>query len=191
MPANSSNAYTFDRVFRLAMGIALLSALIYAVSFLSDVLIPFAIAFLLAYLLNPLVDFMQTRLRVRNRALTVLLCLIVVVGCFVGLASILIPLVLGEFREMGRLLTEVLNDSRIDERAMEYLAADLWNQIKEIATHHDVQTFFKSDSLTEVMSATARKILPGLWGIFSGAISVIIGVVGVAIILLYLVFHSA
>ena len=56
---------------------------------LYGILLPFFVSFLLAYVLDPVVGFVQNRCRVRNRALAVLVTLLVVVGVLVGAVAAL------------------------------------------------------------------------------------------------------
>ena len=56
---------------------------------LYGVLLPFFVSFLLAYVLDPIVGFIQTKCRVRNRALAVFVTLLLAVGIVVGAISAL------------------------------------------------------------------------------------------------------
>ena len=51
---------------------------------LYGVLLPFFVSFLLAYIMDPVVGFVQTKCRVRNRALAVLVTLVLAVGIVAG-----------------------------------------------------------------------------------------------------------
>ena len=51
---------------------------------LYGVLLPFFVSFLLAYILDPVVGFVQTKCRVRNRALAVMVTLVLAVGIVAG-----------------------------------------------------------------------------------------------------------
>lgn len=56
---------------------------------LYGVLLPFFVSFLLAYVLDPVVGFVQTKCRVRNRALAVMVTLVLAVGIVVGAVAAL------------------------------------------------------------------------------------------------------
>ncbi len=56
---------------------------------LYGVLLPFFVSFLLAYILDPVVGFVQTKCRVRNRALAVMVTLVLAVGIVVGAVAAL------------------------------------------------------------------------------------------------------
>ena len=81
---------TFDRFIRWAGAILLVIAVLFLVNYLAGVLLPFALAWLFAYLLYPTVCFVQHRLRVRVRALAILVTLIGVVVLFGGILYFII-----------------------------------------------------------------------------------------------------
>ena len=56
---------------------------------LYGVLLPFFVSFLLAYVLDPVVGFVQTKCRVRNRVLAVMVTLVLAVGIVVGAVAAL------------------------------------------------------------------------------------------------------
>lgn len=56
---------------------------------LYGVLLPFFVSFLLAYILDPVVGFVQTKCRVRNRALAVMVTLVLAVGIVAGAVAAL------------------------------------------------------------------------------------------------------
>ena len=56
---------------------------------LYGVLLPFFVSFLLAYILDPVVGFVQTKFRVRNRALAVMVTLVLAVGIVAGAVAAL------------------------------------------------------------------------------------------------------
>ena len=66
---------TFDKFIRWA-GIALIVfAVLYMVNYLSEVLLPFFIAWFFAYLLYPVVKFIENKLHIKVRALSIILAM--------------------------------------------------------------------------------------------------------------------
>ena len=65
--------YTFDRVVRLVIALAVFVVLALLVKKLSGVLLPFLIGWLLAYLIHPLVKFVQYKMKVGNRGLSIMI----------------------------------------------------------------------------------------------------------------------
>ncbi len=183
---SENRLYTLDRLVRICITAGLLWGLVWLMGYLSDVLIPFAVALLLAYLINPLVALVQKK--VPNRFAAVFISLIGLLAAAVFLAWLIIPMVVSETAHMGRVLSEVLTSSDLAERASKILPPDLWQAVKDFAARKEVQDFFKADNFWKIAESVARKVLPGVWGIISGTASFIIGLVGLAVIGLYLVF---
>jgi predicted PurR-regulated permease PerM len=181
-----SKPYTFDRVIRITLTVGLLCGLVWLLGYLSDVLIPFAVALLLAYLINPLVVLVEKK--VKNRTAAVLLSLILIAVMAVSLGGLIIPMMVGEIAQMGRVLSEVANNSDLAERAAKFLPPDLWQALKDYAANKEVQDFFKTDSFWKIGKIAAQKILPGVWGLITGTASLLMGLVGLSVIGLYLVF---
>lgn len=178
--------YTLDRIVRIFITVGLLGGLVWLLGYLSDVLIPFAAALLLAYLINPLVLLIQKK--VKNRAVAVFISLFAVLIGVTFLAWLLIPMITKEIAHMGKILTAVVGNSDLAERAAKHLPPDLWQAVKDYAARKEVQDFFKTENFWSIAEGVTRKILPGVWGVIAGTASFIMGLVGLAVIGLYLVF---
>ncbi len=178
--------YTFDRVIRIAITVGLVWGLVWLLGYLSDALIPFAIALLLAYMMNPLVLLIQKK--IPHRLFAVFISILIVIGLFVCIVWLVIPMIIGEITHMGRLLSDLVNNADIAERAARRLPPDLWQAVKDYAARQDIQELFKTENFWKIVEAAARKILPGVWGIIAGTATFIMGLVGLAVIGLYLVF---
>ena len=181
-----SKPYTLDRLIRIGITVGLLCGLVWLLGYLTDVLIPFAVALLLAYLINPLVLLVQKK--VTNRVAAVFISLFAILAFVVFLAWLLIPIVVNEVAHMGRILSEVVTKSDLADRAAKLLPPDLWQAVKDYAARKEVQDFFRTDNFWKIAETVARKILPGVWGLITGTASFIMGLVGLAVIGLYLVF---
>ena len=181
-----SKPYTLDRIVRIGITAGLLFGLIWLLGYLTDVLIPFAVALLLAYLINPLVLLVQKK--VTNRIVAVFISLFAILAFVVLLAWLFIPIIVNEVTHMGRILSEVVTNTDLAERAAKLLPPDLWQAVKDYAARKEVQDFFKTDNFWKIAETVARKILPGVWGLITGTASFIMGLVGLAVIGLYLVF---
>jgi predicted PurR-regulated permease PerM len=182
----SNKPLTFDRIIRIAITLGLIVGLVALMGYLSDVLIPFAIALLLAYLINPLVLFVQKK--IPNRVAAVFISLFFIISTIALVAVLVIPLIAGEITRMGNLLSSIVDNADIAARARKTLPPDLWNVVKKFASKKEVIDFLTSGDLIQILQAAAQKILPGLWGFISGTASFILGLLGLTVILLYLVF---
>ena len=185
----SDKPYTFDRVVRICISVFLFIIITWLLSYLSEVLIPFAIAFLIAYLINPLVCLIQRKI-IKNRLVAVLLSLTLVFGTIIGTATIIFPMIGSEVQHMATLISQIGTDSEssLNQRAEEILPQTIWDSIKDFLRNSQLKEYLKSDRFIEMAQETVRKIMPIGYGIFSGAFSIIIGLIGTTIILLYLVF---
>ena len=178
--------YTLDRIVRIVMTVGLLGGLIWLLGYLSDVLIPFAVALLLAYLINPLVLLVQKK--VENRVAAVFISLFAVLIGVALLGWLFIPVITKEIAHMGKILTAVVSNSDLAERAAKHLPPNLWQAVKDYAARKEVQDFFKTENFWSIAEGITRKVLPGVWGVITGTASFIMGLVGLAVIGLYLVF---
>ncbi|MDY6855120.1 MAG: AI-2E family transporter [Thermodesulfobacteriota bacterium] len=184
--SHEGRVYTFDRVVRFTFNVGLLFGLVWFFRYLSDVLIPFAVALLLAYLINPLVLLVQKK--VKNHTASIFISLFTVVFLAVLLILLILPLIVDEITQMGRILSEVVNNSTIAKRATDILPPDVWQALQEYAAREDIQGFFKTENFWKIVETIARKVLPGLWGLIAGAASLVIGLAGLFVIALYLIF---
>ena len=178
--------YSFDRVVRMALAAGLLWGVITTLGYLSDVLFPFAVALLLAYILNPLVYRVQ--MFVKSRGLAIGLTLFFFFAVVGGLCWIVIPLMGREAAHMGRLISDLVSNSKLAEEAANRLPPDLWQALRDYFDTPEVRNFFRTDSFISMAQSTLRKVLPGLMGIISGTYSVLLALVVPAVVLLYLIF---
>lgn len=178
--------YTFDKVIRAGITLAVIWGLIMLLSFLSDVLIPFAVAFLLAYLINPLVTLLQKKLKSRGLAVFSSLFLILIIGA--AACWFLIPLIVNEISHMGKILSDLVTNSDLSKQVSSYLPADIWQALRDWAVRQEVQEFFKTENFLATFEKAAGKVLPGAWGLISGTATFLMSIVGLAVVGLYLVF---
>ena len=94
---------TFDRFIRWT-GIGLLVlAILLLMNYLSSVLLPFFIAWFMAYLLYPIVKFVQYKMHVPTRALSIIVTLIFVIAVVGGVVYLIIPPMIEQFQKLGEL----------------------------------------------------------------------------------------
>lgn len=177
--------FTLDRIVRVAIAFGIFVALLKALQYLSDALIPFAMALLLAYLLNPLVELIQRK--INNRAASVAITLVLVGIILTTALSIIIPAALGEIAEISVSIKQVAA-GKLAEGNDAILTPELRKQISEWAASDEVQAWVSSDKIGPIVTATARKVLPGAWSILSGITGMILSLVGLTVIMLYLIF---
>jgi len=206
---DSNGRYDFDRVVRLTISAATLVAVIALLRYLSDVLIPFVVALLLAYLLNPVVNAVESR--VKNRGAAVLVTVMAFLFVMIAAVFVFVPVVtaqLVEFRNIAMELRQpsprVATTSRsavqgevgddhaegatLSERFEAFVAAQKDTRVVWILTK--VREFVASDAfdLEALLLSLGKRLVPGVWGVVTGAVSFLLGLTGVIVILLYVVF---
>jgi predicted PurR-regulated permease PerM len=80
---------TFDSFIRGIISALIIIGILYLVNYLSSVLLPFFIAWLIAYMIYPMVTFFQYKLKIKNRVVSILttmfVLLVALTLAFVGL----------------------------------------------------------------------------------------------------------
>ena len=94
-----SKPFTLDRTIRIGLFILCVIALSVAISAIWEVLLPFLLAGIFAYVLMPFVRFIQNKLRVRNRGLSVLIVFVCVAGVITAGILYLIPTIQDEIEK--------------------------------------------------------------------------------------------
>ncbi len=176
--------FTFDRVARIAIGVAVIWLLISLVAYLSDILIPFAIALLLAYLINPLTSWLQRKLPFSQRIFAVLLSLTIILGAVILFLAILIPLVASEVAQMRNLLSGLMNTDQWQATLQEYVPEEIGVYIANLLRVEEFAQLLSAENIRVIF----QQLLPGIWGVFSGTVNFAVGLTIVIVILLYLVF---
>ena len=172
--------FTFDRVTRIIISLLVIGGMIWLLDYLSAVLIPFAIALVLAYLLNPLVNFFQYKLKFKNRLISVLTVLVLVIGGIVGLGFLLIPVISREVVHMGELLALAAENQDLIDREDGSFSHQVQGWLLEIMASAEFREMLSVENITSYM--------PKLWVVLNASLSVILGVTVIFIILLYLIF---
>ena len=174
------NEITVGRFLRILLFAIIVVAAYFVLNSLSGVLLPFAIAWLLAYMLNPLVNFVQEKMRVKYRALAIVLAMVFVVAVLYGLFMLVVP---SMFRELYALkditvsfLGKNINDGSIPEPIM--------NFFRELSTQYGVAELLQSQSDTGLI----EMLLERLQVLLLGTVDIMGQVLTMSLIMLYLFF---
>lgn len=178
--------FTFDRVIRIALTVGFLWGIIAVMGYLSDVLIPFFAALLIAYLLNPLVSRLECMLK--NRLLAVLAAMTLLLAACGLLFMLVVPTLVSELHYMGKLVSGFVSDSELAQKAAQRLPPDVFNSIKDFFSRQEVQELFKNQDLSTALLSAGKKVLPGVWQVVNNAADVVLGLLGIFVVLLYVVF---
>jgi len=176
--------FTFDRVVRLVISIALIAFGIYIIYVLRGVLLPFLLAWLMAYILNPVVRFVQNKMRIRNRILAVTVTLLGAASIITGIIILLIPLIEREVFQINHLIYNYqtqLGSLQININGVPVKIQDFILNNIDFAT---LQTTLSKESATETM----QYLVPAITGVVSNTISLILSLAIIFIVMLYLIF---
>lgn len=169
---------TFSTFIRWTGIILLVVAVLCTLNYLSDVLIPFFVAWLLAYLLYPIVKFIENRLHIRFRPVSIILTLLFV-GTILGLIGYLIvPPMIEQFQRLYDILIHWVRETTHTNN----LSA--WLSEKVLENQEQITAFFKSRDFTNVLRTSA----PKLFSFVGQTASVLISIVASMITLLYMFF---
>lgn len=169
---------TFDRLVRWVGTVLLAVTVLYLVNYLSSVLLPFFIAWLFAYLLYPIVKFVETRCRIRIRALSIIVTMLLVLVVLSGLVYVIIPPMVEQFQKLYVILLHWLHETAHTNNLSEWIA-------KWIAQNQqEIERFFKSPDFADAIRTAA----PKLFNIVGQTASIVISIIASLITLLYMFF---
>jgi len=180
MPDALKTPYTFDRVVRILIGIAVLTLLFLLIRRLGGVLTPFFVGWLLAYLLHPIVSFFQYTLKLKSRVLSIVVTLLLSAGIITGSVFLLIPPIAAEIKNLSVLLQNFTLNFTFDSILPISWQNILVNYISEI----DVVELLKNPDAVDIV----KKVIPELWNILGNSMTFIISTVALVIVVLYLIF---
>ncbi|WP_291862647.1 AI-2E family transporter [Marinilabilia sp.] len=176
----SGKPYTFDKVIRMLMAGLVITAMVLLVRHLSNVLVPFFIAVLLAYLIDPLVCFIQKKMRIKHRGLSVIFALLFLTLIISMILWWLIPQFVGEMHKMAQLIKTYLKNTSYHEILPPQI--DQW--LREMLASQDLQKILNTSDITEALKDISKPIAQ----VFSGSLNILFGTLGFLIVLLYLIF---
>lgn len=169
---------TFDKFIRWTLTALLVIAVIVAVNYLSSVLLPFFIAWFLAYLLYPIVKFVQYKMHVPTRALSIIVTLIFVIAVITGIFYLIIPPMIDQFERFGDIVSHYLHKKT---HISNYpLAIQQW--VTE--NSEEIQRFFKQKDVTDAI----KTAMPKVFSILGETANLIISIVASLITLMYMFF---
>ena len=183
---NNNRSLTFEKVIRLALFSILILGIVLLLDYLSDVLLPFVAGLVVAYFLNPLTNIIQQL--IKSRVLATLLTLVSITIALTFVAWQIIPIVGNELSAMGRTVSKMAVDSDLAQAAKKRLPENVWEEVNKILSHNDIKKYLTSDGALKLVKDIAKKLLPGVWGVLSGAANVLTFFTGLLVIMLYVVF---
>lgn len=169
---------TFDRFIRWAIIGGIVTVALAIVNYLSDVLLPFFIAWVLAYLMYPLVIFIQNRLHVKVRAVSILIALFLVIAVLAGVICLVVPPMIEQFSTFTRLATNYVHHSAHINNIPDAITG--WFN----DNYRSIEKYLKSDDFT----STVKEAMPKVFSFIGQTASVLMSIVASCIVLLYMFF---
>jgi len=182
----NDRSFTFGRVLQLALFAGLVWGLVLLLDYLSDVLLPFVIGLVVAYFLDPVTNRVQHF--IKQRVLAALFTLVSITLAVSLVVWFMVPMVGNELAEMGRTVSKMAANTELAQAAKEHLPENVWEEMNEILKRDDVKRYLTSDGAVQMAKDTAKNLLPGAWGVLSGAANVLTFITGILVIMLYVVF---
>lgn len=169
---------TFDKFIRWTGIILIIAAVLYLVNYLSEVLIPFFVAWVFAYLLYPIVKFIENKLHIHVRALSIILTFIFVSAIIGLIIYLIVPPMIEQFQKLSEILTHWLH------RTTHTNDLTAWISERIIENQETIQNFLKSRDFTDALKTAA----PKLFNFLGQTASVLVSVIASLITLLYTFF---
>ncbi len=157
--------------------IVISSLIVYLIYKLRNVLTPFFIALFTAYLINPIITFIETKLKINNRGVSVTVGITSIVILLTTTTLISIPFINKEFQSAIGLVKEY-------SEFIPPISSDLNFKVTQFIESDYAKDFINSSTINE----TINKITPLLKNLFSESIDLIMSIFGIFIILIYLIF---
>lgn len=171
---------TFDRFVRGLIFLLVTGALIFVIGFLSPVLVPFFVAWFIAYLIFPIVHFIQFRLHLRNRVLSILATLALIIGIVYGLVALTWPSVTHEVDLFKEQVVRISQDGTINKS----IPIEVQRFVKRNLSHLNIEKWISQKDMVQL----AKEVVPQVWHVIYQTANIILTVVGSLIGLLYMFF---
>ena len=154
---------TFDRFIRGLIIVLGIIAVIWLLNRLSSVLLPFFIAWFLAYMHYPLVHFLQFRLKLRNRVISIIVAVLLVLAILTGLIALILPPTIEEFSQLRDAVSLYMNDT--------LAGTDIPKQLEAFLSQYiDGNSLLKLVQQSSFMEAV-QGVMAQLWNLLSGTIN--------------------
>lgn len=169
---------TFDRFVRILGIVLIVGGVLYTMNYLSSVLLPFFVAWLLAYLIYPLVKFVQYKLHVPSRALSIIVSLVLILAVIGGVFYLIVPPMLEQFEKLGDIASQYIKQGTNGESFQAVVQQWL----------HDNRTAIEQVFKRKDVSDAIKQAMPKLFSVLGQTASVILSIVASLITLLYMFF---
>ena len=169
---------TFDKFIRWTGFVLIIGAVLFVTNYLSSVLLPFFIAWFFAYLLYPVVKFIENKLHVKVRALSIIIAMLLAIGVIGGVIWMIIPPMIDQFDKLGDVLTKWLHQTTHTNN----LTALIKDWIQE--NQGQIEKFMKSKDFSDAI----KSAMPKVFSVVGQTANIILSIIASMITLLYMFF---
>lgn len=169
---------TFDKFIRWTGIVLIIGAVLFVTNYLSSVLLPFFIAWFFAYLLYPVVKFIENKLHVKVRALSIIIAMLLAIGIIGGVIWMIIPPMIDQFDKLGDVLTKWLHQTTHTNN----LTALIKDWIQE--NQGQIEKFMKSKDFSDAI----KSAMPKVFSVVGQTANIILSIIASMITLLYMFF---
>ena len=171
---------TFDSFIRGTLTLLLVTGFFFLINELSGALLPFFIAWLIAYFLYPLVKFYQYRLRMKNRAVSIISAMLTVSLLITTAFLFFVPSIIDEFLRLKDLLFQYFAQGSRNAS----IPGTIEHFIKERIDITDLNQLFSEERILAIL----QNAVPKVWGILYNSVDFVFSIFASFIILLYIFF---
>ena len=169
---------TFDKFIRWTGITLIVLGVLYVTNYLSSVLLPFFIAWFFAYLLYPVVKFIENKLHVKVRALSIIIAMLLAIGVIGGVIWLIIPPMIEQLDKLGEVLTRWLHQTTHTNNLTAVIKE--WLQDNQV----QIERFLKSKDFSDAVKTT----MPKVFSVVGQTANILISIVASMITLLYMFF---
>ena len=169
---------TFDKFIRWTGITLIVLGVLYVTNYLSSVLLPFFIAWFFAYLLYPVVKFIENKLHVKVRALSIIIAMLLAIGVIGGVIWLIIPPMIDQLDKLGEVLTRWLHQTTHTNKLTAVIKE--WLQDNQV----QIERFLKSKDFSDAVKTT----MPKVFSVVGQTANILISIVASMITLLYMFF---
>ena len=169
---------TFDKFIRWTGITLIVLGVLYVTNYLSSVLLPFFIAWFFAYLLYPVVKFIENKLHVKVRALSIIIAMLLAIGVIGGVIWLIIPPMIDQLDKLGEVLTRWLHQTTHTNNLTAVIKE--WLQDNQV----QIERFLKSKDFSDAVKTT----MPKVFSVLGQTANILISIVASMITLLYMFF---
>lgn len=175
-----SKPFTLDRIARITFTLLIIFAVVWLLRLLTPILVPFGLAWLFAYMMMPAVLFVQHRLKVRSRLVSIIVVLLLLGGVITGIVLLLLPNIKEELHKGWELLQFYATPDTILAMLPEGLRAKIQN-------YTDLEQLIKTLHVERLLSTLQQFVTKG-WSLVMDTVSFLMGFLVLFLFFLYLFF---